>query len=133
MQLCKQASSARPFQLLFIIIVVIIATWNNPDSALQQTTLEGARSLMISDGDDPTLREKTALRSLWRLSSSGQKHRLHSGRLRSTGLIEHWQVQHTSSTLLWGTYSRQQTAYLSLMYSVQPTGLQHTSSPDGVF
>jgi len=38
-----QASSARAFQL-FIIMIIIIATWNNPDSALQQTTLEVARS-----------------------------------------------------------------------------------------
>ncbi len=98
---------------------------------------------MISDGDDLSLREKTALRSLWRLSSSGQKHRLHSGRLRSTGPMEHGQVQHTSTLQYFKVqtadsreqtaYSLQPTAYLSLMYSVQPAGLQHNSSPDGVF
>ncbi len=86
---------------------------------------------MISDGDDLTLREKTALRSLWRLSSSGHKHRLHSGRLRSTGPMEHGQVQHTSTLQYFKVqtadsreqtaYSLQPTAYLSLMYRSNTT------------
>ncbi len=79
---------------------------------------------MISDGDDLSLREKTALRSLWRLSSSGHKHRLHSGRLRSTGPMEHGQVQHTSTLQYFKVQtadSREQTAYSLLKPNVLRT------------